>query len=82
MLKKPKESASPSPQGFNMHISLRGLEKDGGKEGDLERGEQGGNQYKWRQIRGAPELLSLILNQRGVGLHDSVVRTGKTGEAK
>jgi len=45
-------------------------------------GEHGGNQYEWRQIRGAPELLSLILNQRGVGLHDGVVRTGKTGEAK
>jgi len=46
-------------------------------------GEQGeGTNTSGVRIRGAPELLSLILNQRGVGLHDSVVRTGKTGEAK
>lgn len=52
----------------------------GGERGDLEKENREGNQYEWRQIRGAPELPSLILNPRG--LHDCVVRTGKTGEAK
>lgn len=45
-------------------------------------GEQGGNQYEWRQIRGAPELLSLILNQRGEGLHDSVDRENGWSKAR
>lgn len=64
MQKKPKESASPPSGSFNMHFSLRGM----AREGDLEEENGGGDQFEWRQIRGAPELLSLNSNQRGMGL--------------
>lgn len=72
-LKKPKESASPPSESFDMHFSLRGMAREG---------EWGGDQFKWCQIRGAPEHLSLISNQRGWVFHDGVFRTGETGGAK
>lgn len=35
-------------------------------------GERGGDQFEWHQIRGAPELLSLISNQEGRGSSTAV----------
>lgn len=67
-LRKPKESASLPSESFNMHFSLRGMGRGG---------ERGGDQFKWCQIRGAPEHPSLISNQRGWVFHDGVFRTGK-----
>lgn len=46
------------------------MERDGDLEEEEEEEEESGegDQYEWHQIRGTPELLSLISNQRGVGL--------------
>lgn len=59
-LKKPKESAS-------FHLNALQSQRDGERRRSGG-GERGGDQFKWHQIRGAPELLSLISNQGGVGL--------------
>lgn len=44
------------------------MERDGDLEEEEEEKSGEGDEYEWHQIRGAPELLSLISNQRGVGL--------------
>lgn len=74
-LRKPKESASPPSESFNMHFSLRGMGRGG---------ERGGDQFKWCQIRGAPEHPVPHFKIRGGG-SSMMVCSGpekKTGEAK